>query len=94
MSAKRRALLAGATIHTVTPAGLRARWDYYEGRCWVCGDLAEHMDHVRPLSRGGSHCLANLRPACAACNLTKGSTWPLAAVAAKHHRFAHLAPTA
>lgn len=36
----------------------------------------EHMDHFVPLSRGGSHTLSNIRPACAECNLRKGARMP------------------
>lgn len=36
-----------------------------------CGGKFEHIDHVISLKRGGKHCLANLRPACTFCNLSK-----------------------
>lgn len=42
--------------------------------CTYCGDAAEHIDHIHPLSRGGLHCLSNLTPACASCNLAKSAT--------------------
>ena len=48
--------------------------------CWMCGDdLSDglHVDHVKPLARGGWHCLSNLRPACPSCNISKGAKWPL-----------------
>lgn len=34
-----------------------------------------HMDHVIPIAppHNGLHCADNLRPACADCNLSKGS---------------------
>lgn len=54
----------------------RARWDYYGGKCWMCGNEAHHVDHVKPLSRGGSNWPANLRPACSDCNLKKHARWP------------------
>lgn len=31
----------------------------------------------KPLAKGGLHCLANLRPACRACNAQKNARWPL-----------------
>lgn len=43
-------------------------------RCAYCkgeGDL--HMDHVVPLSRGGTHTIGNVVPACPPCNLSKHS---------------------
>lgn len=50
---------------------IRARWDYYDGLCYLCGGLAETMDHVIPLSAGGTNWPANLRPACSLCNSRK-----------------------
>ncbi len=42
----------------------------------VCGRPAEHVDHVVPVSWGGSSDASNLRAACARCNLRKGSRPP------------------
>ncbi len=39
--------------------------------CLYCGFKSEHIDHVLPLSRGGSHSIGNLVGACAQCNLSK-----------------------
>lgn len=52
-------------------AAFDARWAYYGGRCWMCGEEATAMDHVIALARGGSNWPANLRPACVACNSRK-----------------------
>lgn len=54
----------------------QGRWDYYQGRCWMCGSPAQHMDHVKPLARGGSQWPANLRPVCWPCNKRKAARWP------------------
>lgn len=35
------------------------------------------IDHVVPLSRGGSNDIANLVPACEGCNRKKGAQTPL-----------------
>jgi 5-methylcytosine-specific restriction endonuclease McrA len=71
---KRRAAVA-ATGHIS-----RDRWeqrsDYFGHRCWVCRAVATQIDHVKPLSQGGPHILANLRPICARCNQRKGARWP------------------
>jgi 5-methylcytosine-specific restriction endonuclease McrA len=74
---QRRAMKLRAPRGTVTRAGLAARWDFYGGRCWMCGGEAVEWDHVKPLSKGGAHCLANLRPACVPCNRRKSASWPL-----------------
>jgi hypothetical protein len=41
--------------------------------CSYCGASAEHIDHIVPLSRGGSGDWDNLTAACAACNMSKGA---------------------
>lgn len=47
------------------------RWAW---RCGYCGEArAEHLDHIEPLSKGGADVEANMIPACARCNLTKGA---------------------
>lgn len=75
-SAARRALKVGASIGEITPSGLASRIAYYGGKCWMCGAPYAHLDHVKPLAKGGAHMLANLRPACAPCNLAKSDKWP------------------
>lgn len=63
-----------------TQAQQDARWAMWGGRCWICGVAdATEEDHVKPLSAGGWHCLANLRPACKPCNASKQGAWPLPA---------------
>lgn len=47
------------------------RVEYYGGRCAYCGGLYEELDHVIPLSDGGSAWPANLRPSCRTCNRRK-----------------------
>ena len=46
--------------------------------CYLCGEVCSpaeiHLDHVVPLSRGGSHDESNLRVSCAPCNLSKGAS--------------------
>jgi 5-methylcytosine-specific restriction endonuclease McrA len=37
-----------------------------------CTGRATHVDHVLPLRFGGTNDLANLRAACASCNLRRG----------------------
>lgn len=50
-----------------------ARWEFYGGRCWMCGSEADTLDHVKPIVSGGSNWPSNLRPACRSCNSRKGS---------------------
>ena len=39
--------------------------------CAYCGKPSQHIDHVIPISRGGTHGIGNLTGACASCNLSK-----------------------
>lgn len=51
---------------------------YYGHRCAYClskGSLS--MDHVQPLSRGGTHTADNTVPACISCNASKNDRTPL-----------------
>ncbi|MEU5149753.1 HNH endonuclease [Streptomyces yangpuensis] len=47
-----------------------ARWG---NRCAYCPALATHLDHVIPLSKGGTDTESNIVPACQHCNLSKGA---------------------
>ncbi|WP_182359716.1 HNH endonuclease [Tomitella gaofuii] len=54
------------------------RWLVYArdgAACALCGARGElHLDHVVPWSQGGDDTTANLRPLCARCNLTRGTS--------------------
>lgn len=49
-------------------------------RCWWCKRVTakgrRHVDHIVPLSRGGSHSRDNLCCSCARCNLRKSAKTP------------------
>lgn len=69
---KRRAMKKNAKGYEYTKAHhIKARFEIWGGKCWICGKKAEHIDHVIPLCLGGSHWPANLRPACAKCNCSR-----------------------
>jgi len=75
---RRRAQERGTTVIPLTRAMIDAKVNYWGRKCWVCSGPFEAIDHVKPLSKGGSHILANLRPICGSCNSKKHSTWPYA----------------
>lgn len=76
-SSARRARERGNLTVKFTKDQLAQRIAYYGGKCWVCGVAEyEHLDHVKPVAKGGAHILANLRPACASCNQSKNAAWP------------------
>jgi 5-methylcytosine-specific restriction endonuclease McrA len=70
---RRRALLKNARLCRLTSQQIAARVSVFGDVCAYCSATWSHLDHVIPLTRGGAHCLANLRPACARCNLTKSN---------------------
>ncbi len=83
---------AGGIVVDFTPAQKAARFMLWGGCCWMCGVAdADQEDHVKPISKGGSHCLSNLRPICQKCNATKRGTWPLTAEALRPN-FRHHSP--
>jgi hypothetical protein len=41
------------------------------GLCWYCGSRANSIDHMVPVSRGGSNAYGNVVPACKPCNNNK-----------------------
>lgn len=47
-----------------------ARFGFY---CAYCGrsDIDLQVEHVKPISKGGAHALANVVPACKSCNFSK-----------------------
>lgn len=73
------------TYRPAIPKWMRDRiFDSAGGRCTYCGcevvedgnisDQSFHIDHVVPLSLGGSNDFTNLVASCRACNLSKRAT--------------------
>ncbi|MDP9145044.1 MAG: HNH endonuclease [Actinomycetota bacterium] len=75
-AATRRARLAKVVQIPFTQEQLAQRLAYYGNRCWICGNAADTLDHVKPIAKGGPNMLANLRPACKSCNSGKCDRWP------------------
>jgi len=70
--AKRRAVLEGseATLTAEEWSEIRAEYKC----CPYCGELftgEPEMDHIVPISRGGTHTADNVVPACMSCNRSK-----------------------
>ncbi len=67
----RRALAAGSdTDYAAAEWELMVAW--FGRKCLGCGGMPVTVDHVVPLSAGGSNSLPNLQPLCRRCNSSKG----------------------
>lgn len=76
---RRRAVKQGAAAERID---LAVVWDRDEGICWICDvqidpaligpdPWSRSLDHVAPLSRGGSHTYSNVALAHLRCNISK-----------------------
>ena len=78
-----RARKANAPINDFTAAQWREMQGAYDHRCAYCGKRAKGkltQDHITPLSKGGSHTVSNIVPACRSCNSQKHAGPPLTQV--------------
>lgn len=74
----RRARLRNAE-GTHTASDIQRMYDEQDGKCHYCGSsLVDgfHVDHVIPISRGGSNSPENLVLTCPTCNLSKNDRLP------------------
>ena len=63
-------------LNRVTAAVIASRIMLFDGACAYCGNSGSiHIDHVKPLARGGLHVPKNLVPACQRCNLSKNDSF-------------------
>lgn len=64
-----------------TQEAMLQRFSVWGFKCWLCKTAEfEVIEHVKPLSKGGWDCLANIRPACTSCNSKKAAVWPYVVV--------------
>jgi 5-methylcytosine-specific restriction endonuclease McrA len=75
-SSKRRAAARASHTH-YTQDDVQSLWSTLDRCCGYCGQSIDgevwHVDHVIPLSLGGSNGPENITLACEQCNLSKGS---------------------
>lgn len=79
---KRRAIKARSQVEHIKSSDLLSLLSQYSNKCWICSRQFDdvvvlHWDHFMPLSKGGPHCIDNLRPACSSCNILKNGRWPV-----------------
>jgi 5-methylcytosine-specific restriction endonuclease McrA len=81
-NAARKAVLVGATIGNLAEIKeiYRRAKEEPKVRCYLCGELIpmghRHVDHIRPVSKGGAHRPSNLAVTCDRCNESKGAKLP------------------
>ena len=66
----------GTSDGSITVLSWKNRINDFQGLCVYCHSFvgnSAHMDHVKPLSRGGTHVITNVVPACEFCNKSKGA---------------------
>ena len=71
-SKRRKAQMRNSVAIQVSGKQVRARFQQFDNRCAYCGGDGEpHIEHVVPISKGGTHALGNIVPACSDCNYSK-----------------------
>ena len=71
LTARRRARLMGCSVYKITKKEIIR---LYNSPCIYCGGKKQTtIDHIIPLSRGGSHSVGNIVPACISCNSSKNA---------------------
>ena len=68
--AKRRALQKNNGVYLVTEKEIKKM---QAQKCFYCGAIGGEIDHVIPLTRGGSHSIGNLVGCCRSCNSSKNN---------------------
>lgn len=72
---RRKALLAKNGVYRFSGADWKRCLDRHGHRCVYCGSSGKlTMDHVVPVTRGGTHGAGNIVPACNRCNASKGNS--------------------
>jgi 5-methylcytosine-specific restriction endonuclease McrA len=79
---RRRVARTEAPLNDLTAAQWEEIKTAYGHRCVYCHRKMKRLtqDHITPLSKGGSHTLANVVPACQSCNSKKHAKAPLVPV--------------
>jgi 5-methylcytosine-specific restriction endonuclease McrA len=72
-AANRRCLVKGAGKHT--GEDIKRIYNKQDGLCATCSCVLSkwHVDHIKPISKGGSNEIHNLQLLCKSCNLRKSN---------------------
>jgi len=78
-NSKKRRSATRAAPGKFTANDILAQYKHQKGLCYYCNKptgKSYHIDHVIPISRGGSNDLSNIVIACAQCNMRKHNKLP------------------
>jgi 5-methylcytosine-specific restriction endonuclease McrA len=78
--AHRRAIKHAATIGKITIEDIQEIYKLQKGRCAICGKKLGnrfHLDHIKPIARGGEHTRRNLQLTHPKCNQSKSARDPI-----------------
>ena len=68
---KRKGLLSDSKMFIVSEKEIKK---LYSGPCVVCGSIDNiTIDHIIPITKGGTHSIGNLQSMCRSCNSTKNN---------------------
>lgn len=75
-----KAKLKSVLVVEVSRRDIRKQFALFDNCCCYCGKSEQeemlHIDHFIPVSKGGTHVLGNLVPACKTCNFSKRNHHP------------------
>jgi 5-methylcytosine-specific restriction endonuclease McrA len=76
---RQRAMKRAAQTEEISKHQIKDLYEKQCGRCAICRKKLKkyHIDHIKPLSRGGAHEIKNFQLLCPTCNLTKRATDPI-----------------
>jgi 5-methylcytosine-specific restriction endonuclease McrA len=71
-SKRRKARIKGNTFIEVSPEKIKERFELFNNCCAYCGQSGDmQIEHAIPISKGGTHAIGNILPACRTCNYSK-----------------------
>lgn len=73
---KRRAARKNNHIAYYSLSDWQKRLEQFDNRCAYCNGEPQSVDHFIAITKGGSHCLNNVLPACNSCNSSKHNKDP------------------
>lgn len=73
-SKRRKAQMRDSVAIQIKGRQVRERFRQFDNRCAYCGCTGDlHIEHVVPISKGGTHAIGNIIPACKDCNFSKAA---------------------